>query len=111
MRLAPSLVAIAVLVGSLPALAAAVGDQIDVSRGEALARSWCAECHAVGRGQQESPRKGVPSFTTVARQLLNSEAAVHAFLTTPHPSMPNIKLTRDQLGDIADYILSLKEAR
>jgi len=92
-----------------PALA--TGDQVDTSSGEALARSWCTECHAVTRGNLQSPRPGVPSFTAIARQPSTTTMSIQAFLTTSHPRMPNVKLTPEQLDDIARYILSLRDTR
>jgi mono/diheme cytochrome c family protein len=86
----------------------AAGDGVDVSRGAALARSWCSECHAVGRGQSRSPSNKAPSFTAVARLPSNSETAIRAFLQTPHPNMPNVKLAPAEIDEIVAYILSLR---
>ena len=33
------------------------------------------------------------------------------FLATPHPKMPNLILTPEQLSDVTAYILSLRENR
>jgi cytochrome c1 len=32
-----------------------------------------------------------------------------AFLMTPHPSMPNFSLSRQEIRDVVSYILSLKD--
>jgi mono/diheme cytochrome c family protein len=93
-----------------PALAAG-SEQRDASPGETLAHSWCSECHSVARGDLKSPKPGVPSFTAIALQPSTSETSLRAFLTTPHPHMPNIKLTATELNEIVVYILSLRDVR
>jgi hypothetical protein len=35
--------------------------------------------------------------------------SLRAFLQTPHWRMPDLHLTRDEIDDIATYILSLRE--
>ena len=88
------------VVGALPADA-----EVD---GHARARAWCASCHAVEPGQLAGPVGDIPSFTAVARQPSTTAPALHAFLTTPHGDMPDIKLTPDEIDALVEYILSLK---
>jgi mono/diheme cytochrome c family protein len=40
-----------------------------------------------------------------------TEAALRAFLRTPHAAMPDLRLTSDQTDDVIAYILSLKGRR
>ncbi len=96
----------AILVAATSALAA--DDSIEVTSGRMLAGKWCAECHVPG-----SPSKGrpgiAPSFRAVANDPATTERSVRVFLRSPHPTMPNISLTREQVDDIVAYILSFKE--
>jgi mono/diheme cytochrome c family protein len=89
--------------------ALAADDGVDVSRGHELAKAWCTQCHAVERGQLVGPFADIPSFVAVARQTSTTGPALHAFLTTPHGDMPDVKLTPSQLGDLIAYILSLRD--
>jgi len=107
--MARSLLCLLTLLWVHPAIAA--GDQIDASQGEALARTLCADCHAVARGDLQSPLRRVPSFTVIARQPATTATSIRVFLTTSHPRMPNVKLTPENLADLANYILSLRETR
>ena len=105
MRLLHALVIPLLAAGS----ASAAGDGVDVSRGHELAKAWCTQCHAVERDQFAGPFAAVPSFVAVARQTSTTGPALHAFLTTPHGDMPDVKLTPTQLGDLIAYILSLRD--
>jgi mono/diheme cytochrome c family protein len=96
---------LAALVVAAPALAAS--DSVDVTAGRVLAEKWCAECHVPGSSIRGRP--GVPpSFRAIAKDPATTERSVRVFLVSPHPSMPNVSLTREQVDDIVAYILSLK---
>jgi cytochrome c len=90
------------------ALAAGIRDD-DAARGHALARAWCASCHAVEPGAPEGPFADVPSFTAIARLPTTTSSALHAFLSTPHGDMPDIKLKSGEIDAVVAYILSLKD--
>ncbi len=104
--LPPLAAALALLLAAGHARAAA--DGTDVARGHELARAWCTECHQVEPGRLLGPYSDVPTFTAIARQTSTTESALRAFLATPHPNMPNLKLTPDDTNEIVDYILSLR---
>lgn len=96
----------AILAAATPVLAA--DDSIEVTSGRVLAEKWCAECHVPGSASKG--RSGVaPSFRAVANDPATTERSVRVFLRSPHPTMPNIALTREQVDDIVAYILSFKE--
>jgi cytochrome c2 len=80
----------------------------DAGRGRGLARDLCASCHAVGKDERRSPVSGVASFSTIAAVPGMTSAALHAFMQTSHPSMPNVILKSEDRRDIVAYILSLK---
>jgi len=79
----------------------------DAEKGRTLARAWCASCHAVEPGGA-APFADIPSFAAVARMPSTTAPALHAFLSTPHGDMPDIKLKSDELDAIVAYLLSLK---
>lgn len=98
--------------GALVVLSAVAAEAVDapapVDHGHALARAWCASCHAVEPGEAVGPYADVPSFAAVARMPSTTASALHAFLSSPHHDMPDIKLSAAQMDEIVDYILSLR---
>jgi mono/diheme cytochrome c family protein len=80
----------------------------DAGEGHALARSVCAQCHLVEKGQTASQASGAPAFQAVASQPSTTALSLRVFLRTPHPSMPNLMLGEAESDDVIAYILSLK---
>ena len=78
----------------------------DAAVGRAVAAARCNECHALEgrvRGRQQAD-----PFVEIARLPSTTSLALHAFLLTPHPSMPNLRLTPQEVDDVVAYILSLR---
>ena len=92
------------------ALAAGSDAQAAAARGEALAQSWCSQCHAL-KPDQSSANPAAPRFSDVAAEPSITEYSLRAFFKTPHPTMPNIMLKADDMNDIISYILSMKPRR
>jgi mono/diheme cytochrome c family protein len=88
-------------------LGASAADAADTANGERLARQWCAPCHVVASNQRGATSEA-PPFATVAARTDFDAAKVARFLLEPHPKMPNMALTRSEVGDLAAYIASLK---
>jgi mono/diheme cytochrome c family protein len=101
-------IAIAALL-AVPAAAQAqeVGD---IEAGHAYAKKVCAECHAVERGEKESPYLDLPSFQAVADEPAITGRALAVWLTNPHPNMPNFILPQADRDNVIAYIISLKSA-
>jgi mono/diheme cytochrome c family protein len=78
------------------------------SRGAALARQLCAECHAIQKEYARSPNSNAPRFQVIASTPGMTAMALSAALNTSHHSMPNVLLTGDEQAHIIAYILSLK---
>ncbi len=91
--------------------AAVAQDFGDVSRGRNVARTICAECHAVGKGQAQSPNLEAPPFEAIANVRGMTAIALSAALHTSHKTMPNIVLPEADARDVIAYILSLKTVR
>jgi mono/diheme cytochrome c family protein len=82
--------------------AAAAGD---AQAGRNLAQRWCSGCHVVdqsGRGPDTAP-----PFPTIARQSQDDQGWLRAWLTAPHPPMPDLNLSRQQIDDVIAYLDSL----
>lgn len=81
----------------------------DRQRGRQLAQQVCAECHAIGTRDLQSPNSRSPSFVALASTPGMTGAALNVLLHTAHRSMPNLILTAEQTNGIIAYILSLKK--
>ncbi len=101
----------------LPALGFALGLPIaassaqapvagDPQAGRTYALKNCASCHMVA-SSQAPPARAAPSFQAIADMRSTTEMSLHAFLSTPHPRMPNFIVPPDRGQDVIAYILSL----
>ncbi|MCW5745532.1 MAG: c-type cytochrome [Alphaproteobacteria bacterium] len=91
-------------------LAQAADPPADLENGRAVARTWCAQCHAVERGESQRA-DGVPTFTGLANDPRNTSDRLRAFLTQPHGRMPDLSLSRQNRDDVIGYLLSLRDGR
>ena len=80
----------------------------DAMSGERLARTICAQCHAVRSGQLRSPDPMAPSFTNIATTLGMTDRALRVWLQSSHPTMPNFILSPSERDDVVAYIMALK---
>lgn len=83
----------------------------NVAAGRAFAHEACVSRHIV-EPTNVSPRVVAigPNFQDIANTKGMTATALRV-LTTSHPKMPNLILTPDQITDVTDYILSLREHR
>jgi mono/diheme cytochrome c family protein len=79
-----------------------------VDAGYRLAQAVCAECHAIEPGDRYSPNMDAPPFSEVANKPGMTVIALSVWFRTPHPTMPNLVITKDEASDLSAYILSLK---
>lgn len=77
----------------------------DRNTGSLLARQWCSGCHIVDASGQGSD--AAPSFQRIARDRNEDQAWLKAWLVSPHPSMPNMNLSREEIDDVVAYLSSL----
>ena len=87
---------------------AAAQESGDLAAGLEFARSVCAECHAVEENVRTSPNPLAPAFEEIASVPGMTTAALIVVLSNPHREMPDLIIDRDELRDVAAYILSLK---
>ncbi|HXY57603.1 MAG TPA: cytochrome c [Methylocystis sp.] len=76
----------------------------DVEHGAVIAKRWCKDCHVVS-SDQTSAKVDAPPFADVAQRL--DDEKLKAFLTDPHPRMPDMSLSRKEIEDLVSYIRSL----
>lgn len=75
--------------------------------GKVIARTWCANCHLVSSNQTRA-NADVPSFSSIAQRLPADAEVLAAFIANPHPPMPNLSLSRQDIQDLLAYIATLK---
>lgn len=88
--------------------AAAAQDRAAPEAGQDFARRVCAECHAVGEEDIESPNAAAPPFTVIANTPGMTAAALRFVLSNPHREMPDLILQPEQLRDVVAYLLTLQ---
>jgi mono/diheme cytochrome c family protein len=79
----------------------------DAQKGETLAKRWCATCHIISSDQRQGTAQA-PPFSAIATKPNFNETTVAYFLLTPHPSMPDMSLSRAEARDLAAYIAMQK---
>ncbi|HSM19532.1 MAG TPA: c-type cytochrome [Hyphomicrobiales bacterium] len=79
----------------------------DAAAGREIADRWCAACHLVAPDQQQASAD-VASFMEIARVTEGEFAVLEAFLIDPHPAMPEMSLTRQEIRDIIAYFVTLE---
>ncbi len=91
---------------SVPALAQQ-GNALAIAHGRAIATTWCSSCHLVSPDQTRA-NADVPTFASIAKRLPDDTDVLAAFVANPHPPMPNLNLSRQDIRDLLDYIATLK---
>jgi len=99
-----SLIAAGVLaLSTLPAAAAAVAGNAEAGR-QLVMRS-CTSCHATETATAATD--GAPPLSFIARDNKQNPAWIRGWLMDPHPPMPGIMLSRQQIDDIVAYLNTL----
>jgi mono/diheme cytochrome c family protein len=82
----------------------------NVHRGRELAARLCVTCHVIDRTPSGSVRADVPSFPTIAGRPRSTAEYLAGKIIVPHPAMPGVALTADEIRDIVAYIVTLKRS-
>jgi mono/diheme cytochrome c family protein len=80
----------------------------DARKGQQIAETVCAECHAVGAAQSSSLSARAPAFSAIANTPGMTETALTVWFRTPHPTMPNLILSAEDIDHVIAYILGLR---
>jgi cytochrome c len=73
----------------------------DAEAGHRLAKQWCNTCHVVE--ESGSGPDTAPPFPVIAANR-KDRRWVRAWLAAPHPPMPNLNLTRQEIDDVVAYL-------
>jgi len=82
----------------------------DAKTGHKIASKLCTGCHIVDSQAGGTVSADVPSFVEIANLPNQTAEAIAGRIVIPHPPMPKIQLTREEIGDVAAYIMSLRKA-
>jgi mono/diheme cytochrome c family protein len=77
----------------------------DVEAGRAIAQRWCANCHVTGEAQRGQDT--APALPTIAARHASDQGWLRAWLAAPHPRMPNLNLSRQEIENVIAYLASL----
>jgi len=101
-----SIAALLVMISMTPtgSLAWAGGDR---DAGSSLVRKWCSGCHIVDSSGEGTD--AAPPFQSIAQDHGKDQTWLRAWLVAPHPTMPDLNLSRDEIDDIVAYLSSLEK--
>lgn len=95
---------------ALLALCAPARAQDPVHHGRALAKEFCAECHAIGKSGK-SPHVGAPPFRRLSR-IVDLDSFPHVLIrgiSSNHPDMPHFKFSPQDAVALRDYLRTIQE--
>lgn len=83
-------------------------DSANLAKGKALAETLCSGCHNVWMGPVDRDKNEIPSFYDFANQPGQTPQRLAAGIILPHPLMPKVPFTNEELRSIVAYIMSLR---
>jgi len=95
------------LAPALPQTASAEQTLAAAAHGKVMAETWCSACHLVSP-EQNRANADVPTFLSISKRLPTDADFLAAFIANPHPPMPNLSLSRQDIQDLLAYIATLK---
>lgn len=79
--------------------------------GKALAEKLCGGCHLTGAQRSDTAPVGPPPFVTIANRSGQTAERIEGALIQPHPPMPDMQLTQEEMRDIVAYLDTLRTDR
>ena len=92
------------LAGATLCAPASAQGRIDPKRGEAVARTWCINCHVVASEQTGAVSADAPPFATLTTESGYDDERIRAFLREPHGPMEGFDPDERQINDLIAYI-------
>lgn len=80
----------------------------DAENGRQTAERLCTSCHVSDSSSSSSVPAGVPTLRAIANKPDQTAERIVGMLIDPHPPMPNVRLTRDELSDVVAYLQTLR---
>jgi len=85
---------------------ASAEEPADPQAGFEYAQTYCATCHGIS--EEKSPQPQAPRYRHDADTTGMTPTAMHVWMQTSHPTMPNIIVAPNDMRNVIAYILSLK---
>jgi mono/diheme cytochrome c family protein len=99
----------AILVFALLLPARGAWPEGNAKAGLRLAQRWCASCHVVDAAGHGSD--AAPPFPTIAGRRHRNPSWLRAWLSSPHPHMPDVHLSNKEISDVVAYLRRLAHAK
>jgi mono/diheme cytochrome c family protein len=96
-----ALILLSAMLGYTPAALAAA----NADAGRQLVERSCSSCHATNAARTATD--GAPSLSFIAKDNKARPAWIRGWLMEPHPPMPSISLSRQQIDDVIAYLGTL----
>jgi mono/diheme cytochrome c family protein len=93
-----------VLAQSVPQMSPERGPE----RGRDLVQRLCISCHLQADAIGATVTVGIPTLAAIANRPGQTGPRIEAILINPHPPMPDIKLTADEIHSIINYLETLR---
>lgn len=81
----------------------------DAQKGRVLAERACVACHVVTERAVSPVAADVPTFAAIANKPDQTMEAIAGRIVIPHPPMPAIALSREEIGNVVAYIMTLRK--
>ncbi len=103
-----TLLALAFLTAGIASAQTPLTDAERIANGLEKAKLWCAHCHVVEPNSGAVAQSDVPSFAGIAARPDQTLEKTENGILDPHPPMPDLQLSREQVRDLSLYIMSLR---
>ncbi len=111
----PTQITTGLIVGLTLAATVAVSEeatrQPSAETGLELSRKLCKACHVVDEEGSAATPVGPPSFAAIANKPGQTADLIKGSMILPHPPMPDIQLSNDEIMDIIAYLDTLRTDR
>ena len=77
-------------------------------KGQLLAQTLCNTCHLVDGNVGGQVTVGIPSFRGIANRVGQTGERIRNVLIDPHPPMPNVRLSNDEISDLIAFLETLR---
>lgn len=78
------------------------------AEGQELSEKLCIGCHVIGTEAEGATPVGPPTFSSIANKPGQTAERIKGALVAPHPPMPDMQLTNDEILDVIAYLETLR---
>ncbi|AHB48711.1 hypothetical protein W911_10395 [Hyphomicrobium nitrativorans NL23] len=110
LRIAAASVIAGLLMGPTLAAGPTSTPKPDPEQGRSVAERLCSGCHLIERKSAGALPADVPSFAAIANKDGQTMEAIAGRIVIPHPPMPAIALSREEIRNVVAYIMTLGTA-